>query len=105
MESDMSDFEDSLDDNEYDREDSDSELNDSTNVQADTKKKVQGLRHLLDLKQSLDLDKFQQKKSNKKERKKRQKERQKLKKLAERGLVGWTPHYFKLVVAFEVLGI
>lgn len=88
MESDMSDFEDGYDDNELSREDSDSVVNYTTDVKVEGKAKVHGLKHLLDLKQSLGLDEFQVKKSNRKERKRRQKERQKLKKLAQKGIVG-----------------
>jgi hypothetical protein len=51
----------------------------------DSKKVVAGVKHLLELKETLSLDSFKEKKSNKKERKRRQKER---KRLQKKGLAG-----------------
>ncbi len=48
---------------------------------------VTGVKHLLELKKTLELDSFKEKKSNRKERKKRQKER---KRLQKKGLTGFT---------------
>ncbi len=47
---------------------------------------VTGVKHLLELKKTLELDSFKEKKSNRKERKKRQKER---KRLQKKGLTGF----------------
>ena len=62
---------------------------DLTEKKADKKSSgvVTGVKHLLELKKTLELDSFKEKKSNRKERKKRQKER---KRLQKKGLTGFT---------------
>jgi len=60
----------------------------SDQPKVEQKSKVNGLKHLISLKESLKLEEFQLKQSNKKARKKRQKERKRLKKLASKGLSG-----------------
>lgn len=75
-------------DDDFDFSDDDQLDEDTGSNPAETKeveKKVTGVRHLLELKESLQLDKFSAKKKSRKERKKRQQEKKRLKKQMEAG--------------------
>ena len=74
---------------------------DATEKKADKKSSgvVTGVKHLLELKKTLELDSFKEKKSNRKERKKRQKER---KRLQKKGLTGFTFIYIQVHIYIHI---